>query len=686
MNIFRKPLQKFSLENLEKILSRKAYKIDLSWLLIGLAITVYTAIFSFFTIMKYYSFRTYAWDLGIFNQAFWTTVHDGKFFYNTPELLINPSGSFFGIHFSPILFVVLPFYAILSTPETLLVVQSFVLALGTIPLYKLVMHTVKYRTAGLVFVSVYLLYPALEGINWFDFHVQSFLPLFFLSAMYFLEKQHWKGYFIFIFLSLICEEHATMIVLFIGLFVMIRHRNHLASVLKMRNLKDTVFLVSVITPISAILWYVMTLQVRNAFFPVNSAFLSTFKASSNWSVLGITDPIMIPLQIILHPANALFALSYDFLLKIGYLLILFGPLAFRPFLKAKYLLPTLPWFSLSFFSNYIAYYMLFNQYTAYVVAFIFVAAVYSIRDNELSSPKKMKKPLLVFLLCGLIAFVLVSPLSPVVAMLYSDSGLKPVTQHERLLYEVLGYVPPNASIITHNNLFPQVSSRINAYATPTIDPIWKGRASECTEFIDNTLDKVDYVLVDMKTDGFSSGVVFALLQGNRSFGVVASGDGIILFKKNYSADSVILEPYNVRYDYNSLTLYSGEIIGIAGSTSKMVMHINGLSASSPMFWYGPRSLLPPGTYNVTLRLNINGTGQIFKVEICKDHGSTILESKTFSADDLVDKGNWTDQTFQLDLQKPLVDFEVRGMNISPDADIYLDYIDVKQVNPGSLGR
>ena len=681
MNVFRKALQKLNLENLEKVLSRKVYKIDLSWLLIGLAIIVYTAVFSFFTIMKHYSFRTYAWDLGIFNQSFWTTVHDGKLFYNTPELLINPSGSFFGIHFSPVLFLVLPFYAIFSTPETLLVIQSFVLALGTIPLYKLVMHTVKYRTAGLVFASVYLLYPALQGINWFDFHVQSFLPLFFLSAMYFLEKQNWKGYFIFIFLSLICEEHAAMIVLFIGLFVIVRYRNHLASVLRMRNLGDTIFLVSVITPISAILWYVMTLQVRSTFFPVNSAFLSTFKASSNWSILGVTDPIMIPLQIILHPGNALFALSYDFLLKIGYLLILFGPLAFRPFLRAKYLLPTLPWFFLSFFSNYIAYYMLFNQYTAYVVAFIFVAAVYSIRDNELPSLRKMKKPLLAILLCGLIAFVFVSPLSPVVAMLYSDSGLRPVTQHERLLYEVLEYVPPSASIITHNNLFPQISSRINAYATPTIDPIWKGRASECTEFIDNTLEKVDYVLVDMKSDGFSSGVVFSLLQGNRSFGVVASADGIILFKKDYAGNSTILEPYNVRYDYNGLTLYSGEIVEVPNSTSKMVMHINGLSAPSPMFWYGPRSLLPPGSYNVTLRLNVNGTGEIFTVQICTDNGSNILRSKTFSADNLERKGNWTDQTFQLDLEKPLVDFEVRGVNISPNADIYLDYIDVKQVNP-----
>ncbi|MCJ7469449.1 DUF2079 domain-containing protein, partial [Candidatus Bathyarchaeota archaeon] len=112
MSQLREHFKKANLESIEKTLTLKTFKIELSWFLVGLAIGVYTLTFSYFTIMKHYEFRSYAWDLGIFNQSFWTTLYEGRFFYNNVELLVNPSGSFFGIHFSPILFLILPIYAV----------------------------------------------------------------------------------------------------------------------------------------------------------------------------------------------------------------------------------------------------------------------------------------------------------------------------------------------------------------------------------------------------------------------------------------------------------------------------------------------------------------------------------------------------------------------------------------------
>ena len=77
-------------------------------LFLASAIIIYTLTFSWFTISKHNSFTTYAWDLGIFDQGFWTTANLDRFFYNTCELHLNPSGGFFGIHFSPILFTLVP--------------------------------------------------------------------------------------------------------------------------------------------------------------------------------------------------------------------------------------------------------------------------------------------------------------------------------------------------------------------------------------------------------------------------------------------------------------------------------------------------------------------------------------------------------------------------------------------------
>jgi len=673
-------LREFDTENFEKLLSQKVFNIDLSVFLVAIAIGVYTIVFSYFTMMKHYGFGTYAWDLGIFNQAFWTTLCNGKFFYSTIELMLNPSGSFFGTHFSPILFLLLPVYSVYPTVQTLLVIQSFILSLGAVPLYKLVMRVLRYRVAGLLFVFVYLLYPPLQGINWFDFHVQSFLPLFFFSAIYFVEKQSWTAYFLSIFLALMCEEHAAMVVLFIGLFIVLQYKKHLAFILKTKNFKDTVFLVSVSTVVLAALWYLMTIWVRNTFFPVNPAFFSTFKASLNWSVLGVQEPLLIPLHTILHPDKAIAALNYDFLVKIGYLLILFAPLAFRSFFKVRYILPALPWFLYSLFSNYQPYYMIFTQYPAYVIAFVFIAAVYGIGNDGTLGLKALKKRLATLFLFSLVTFMMVSPLGPVVGMLYPESGLKPVTQHEQLIHEILTYVPPNASIITHNNLFPHISSRINAYVIPTIGPIWSGKSSECKNFTDEILGKVEYTLVDIKSDPFASSVIFSLMQENHEFRALVSADGIILFKKGYTGNASMLAPHNARYNYCSLTLYSGEIIEVTNCTSRMVLHFNGSLGFSPMFWYGPRSLLPPGSYNVTLRLKINGTGEIFTVNICSNNGQNILVSKTFFGGNLTEKAIWMYQTFRLNLDKPLMDFEVRAINVSSHADIFLDYIDVKQIN------
>jgi len=85
-------------------------------IIVFLCIILYTLIFSSYTILKHNAFNTYAWDLGIFNQGFWTTVNLDKLFYYTCEMHLVESGSFFGVHFSPILVTLIPIYLLSQTP------------------------------------------------------------------------------------------------------------------------------------------------------------------------------------------------------------------------------------------------------------------------------------------------------------------------------------------------------------------------------------------------------------------------------------------------------------------------------------------------------------------------------------------------------------------------------------------
>jgi uncharacterized membrane protein len=676
-------LAKVNVETIESALKHRILNVELSTLTVVVVIAVYTVIFSVFTIGKNYGFRTYAWDLGIFNQALWTTVHDGRFFYYTPELLINPSGSFFGIHMSPILLLVLPCYAVLPVPQLLLAIQSFVLALGVVPLYKLAKDVSGYRVTSLTVVFVYLLYPPLQGINWFDFHVQMFLPLFFFSAFYFLEKKSWKGYFLFVALSLMVEEHASIVVAFIGFFGLWQQRKQIVSLIRTRNFKGAVFNVPVATIILSVVWYLLVLRIRDLLFPINPDFTFEFKAAANWSILGVQDPAMIPLYIFLYPIRAVAALSYDFLAKLGYILILFAPLAFRPFYRPKYILPALPWFVFALFSNYPHYYGVFNQYPAYVISFVFIAGVYSI-DKAGSSVKAIKRSLGLVVVCSLVAFIAVSPLSPVVSIVYPEHGRTPVTWHEELIHEVLKYVPQNAAVMTQSNIFPHVSSRTNAYVIPVIHQIWSGKSAAFEAFAKETLEKVEYLLVDFKSDPYAGRLMFSLIQQSNRFKVFTAADSIILFKKDYDDQAKLLAPYYTTYNYSNLALYSGEIVEDHNSTSGSVMLFNASSGPSPMFWYGPRNLIPPGEYNITmwLRASItNATGnELFTVELCSDSGRKILDARTILDSAFLQETTWTNQTFHLTLDGPLIDFEVRAVDVSNEADIYLDYIEVKQTS------
>jgi len=146
-------------------------------------ILAYILFLSPFTVTKHRNYCSFAWDLGIFNQAFWTTTKEMSIFRNTCELFLVKSGSFFGVHFSPILYSLIPVYTISKNPETLLIAQSIILGIAALPLYLFTKERINEK-AGLVASLIYLSNPMIHGINTYDFHVQCFIPLLIFSQFY----------------------------------------------------------------------------------------------------------------------------------------------------------------------------------------------------------------------------------------------------------------------------------------------------------------------------------------------------------------------------------------------------------------------------------------------------------------------------------------------------------------------
>ncbi|MEM3105162.1 MAG: DUF2079 domain-containing protein, partial [Candidatus Bathyarchaeia archaeon] len=172
---------------------------------------IYSAVFSHYTIMRHYSFRSNAWDLGILAQSI-ASASRGKPFINNAELYYSPTGSYFGVHFAPILFLTVPFFYLVPRVETVLVLQSIALALGAIPICLLSNFYFNNELVALIMAATYLLNPHLQGINWYDFHTQAFFPLMIISAIYFFKRKKYLMFLLFIILSLSTMEQSVPLV------------------------------------------------------------------------------------------------------------------------------------------------------------------------------------------------------------------------------------------------------------------------------------------------------------------------------------------------------------------------------------------------------------------------------------------------------------------------------------------
>jgi uncharacterized membrane protein len=665
-------------------------------LVLGFAMFIFMTLYSYLSILKSSAFRSYAWDLGIFNQVMWTTTHDGKFFYYTLEQYIVPSGSFFGIHFSPILFLILPIYAVIPSANTLLVIQVVVLALACIPIYLLARMELGNPNAALMLAVAYLAYPFVQGMLWFDFHLEAFLPLFFGFSLYYLRREKWQSFLIFSGLSLCVIEQASVIVLFIGICLLLIWRNELLLFFQRRVYFKIKYAIPFLLVVLAISWYEIQTLVKEIFFPIDPRSLSIYYATANWRVLGISgNPFAsIPEYIILHPVNVLVALEYSIIWKALFLLLLLLPLLFLP-LRNLYILITASWLVPAFVSNWPPYYVIGDQYPGYVIPFLFAATIFSLKSFKAFRFRKLNVTRLsvIILIISLIMSVVIGPYSPgsqflmqKEPQLYFDPGPVKISDHIAILHRIMDLIPAQSSVITQQNLFVELSNRTNAYAIG-----WDLATIEASQtlrqYVNQRLNESEFVLVDGHEGYFAAGSValIALLDGYHSFGLYAYEDGVFLFKQGYQAAPVIYYPAELVLNYKNLTLNSGFMEKDSTSLSGTIMvHPAGASSnidgiSSGTFWFGPyTTILPPGHYSVSFRLkdpSASSKGN-FTLDIVTNYGSTSLASETFSSNSFTAINVWQNFTVSLNLSYATSLIEFRCVNVSPTIALDLDYIQV----------
>nr|MDQ2877404.1 DUF2079 domain-containing protein [Actinomycetota bacterium] len=150
---------------------------------VGVVTAIIATIYAVYSLTLYYTFKTSAYDLTIFDQAVRSYAH---FHLGISPLKgvhngFGPNFSVLGDHFSPIIAVLAPLYWIHNSPSTLLAAQAVLLALAIPSLWLFTRRA--FGGGAKATIAAYCVAVA-YGLSWpliaavaFDFHEAAFAPV-----------------------------------------------------------------------------------------------------------------------------------------------------------------------------------------------------------------------------------------------------------------------------------------------------------------------------------------------------------------------------------------------------------------------------------------------------------------------------------------------------------------------------
>ena len=426
-------------------------------ILLILSIITYCIVFSYTTLMRHWSYYSTYFDLGCFEQGLWTTLH-GSFFWNSPH-----DASQFGVHNSPILFLLIPVYYLFPHAETLLILQTILLAAAAIPLFFI---GGKYLGAwsGLAFSLIYLLYPALHGLNLFDFHEMAFLPLILCTAMYYLLTHRMGRFVALSIVALMIKEDVSLLLIMITGYA-IYARCYETEVQK----KALCILIAIYA-----IWLIASLAIVIPHFnPQGYLFTGRYIAEGGLS--GMVND--------------------NFPLKIVYLVLLFAPLGFTPLAAPEVLITAVPSLAEILFQSIVAY-RITTQYSALLIPVLFTSAILG-TSRVVARLTAVKPGISRWVVPGLLALGLLSsifctpaPVSPF-TLYYKfspNSCQYVIDEHTTYLEEAIRLIPADASVSAQNNLAGHLSQRNEIYLNyrPGVDNILVDTKNSNVDWLGNS--------------------------------------------------------------------------------------------------------------------------------------------------------------------------------------------------------
>lgn len=457
-------------------------------LVLGLVL-LYALVFAILSVQQHQSFQTHAFDLGNMDQAVWNTAEGRPLEFTNWEGGTNRLAA----HVEPILLLVAQVYRFWPDPATLLVLQSVVISLGALPAFWLARRVLRSDFGAAAFAGSYLLSPALEIANLADFHAVAFSSALLLYAFYFVYRRQYWGFAIFAALAMGTKEHVPASVFLMGLYILLVQRQRL---------------VGGVTCAVALIWAGLAFGVIIPHF--NPQGVSPYL--SRYDRLG-GSPSQMVWNMVSNPGATVAILTEE--TRLEYLRSILGPTLYLGLLSPATLVMTVPDFAINLLSNFTESYAGRAHYGAVLVPFVTVSAILGAgfvrRLLNMLHPAAGQGGVAVLSVAVLVSSVLSFREQVLVPL---TDHLPSVTDHHRVVQDVLKLIPPDAAVSAGSTLNPHVSRRRQLSLYPDIA-------------------KAEYIVLDVTSSPYPIDVpslwyrVQQLLQSGQ-WGVVAGRDGVLL--------------------------------------------------------------------------------------------------------------------------------------------------------------
>jgi uncharacterized membrane protein len=467
---------------------------------------LYVAVFFWLAWLRHASFNSSGFDLGIYDQVTWNTLHGRWFFYTTtgaPTL-------HFSNHVSPNILLVAPLYLLHSGAETLLFIQPLTIALGGLPLFWLARQKLGSNFAALALLAAYLLFPTLQIVNLWDYHPPVLSVCFFMVAFYFLETRRPGWFVLFALLAMLGKEQLPLQVAFLGGYALLRYRYGWAG--------GSIIVV-------ALTWFFIMMNWIIPAYSTTEAHLFL----GYYADLG-DSPAQILLTVLTRPDLVIENLWQP--AKLQYLVDVFTPFAGLPLLGLPILAIGAPSFAINLLSaNTAMHDATGGQYGADVAPWLAWAALYGLYFAQrglyrLPPLRRWATPALAILLLAVaLTWQLFRGYSP----LALDPPHWEITAHDRLAQRFIDQIPPEASLAAQGKLYPHLSTRVIAYQLPDVN-------------------QADYVFFDVTTGTWPvhPNDIRALarnLLSSGDYGVLDAADGYLLLQRGRLNPTIPTEFY-----------------------------------------------------------------------------------------------------------------------------------------------